>query len=56
MNKANEFEIVEFMMTNFKHSVGVELASPPESVLVNDQGEAGEDEDQQVCFYKFLIY
>jgi len=57
MDKANEFEILEFMMRNFKHSVGVELADAPESPLVDTQTEGTEidNDNQKVNILKYFL-
>jgi len=44
-DRDNEFEIVDFLKINFKHSVGIERAPPP--ISATDKEENDENDQQE---------
>ena len=55
--RENEFEILQFLRYNFKASVGIERAPPPESATEKaDDADAGHDGDEdQVRTVDFVL-
>ena len=46
-DRDNEFEIVDFLKINFKHSVGIERAPPPMSATEKEENDEMKEEDNQ---------